>query len=606
MFIKRIFIFITIVIVFLGCLGAEKTGVLSDDLNQDATAQGNETLILDISLEGLYENIDSIHGVITYLDMSTEVFDEAISNAALSLYSVQVPLDRAQGAVIFYQCFKNEMVVGTNSITVDTDNKATHRTLPNNAPQKLLVGRDTVITLGSRYTFIVEIVDDSERIDYTFDYLGNGEFTTKYSYTYADPGTYTAIAKAFDGFHEIVTSVTIEVVFGGSSSSTEGQLSSSIIEGRSSSSQSVSLLSSEGIGAGSSSSVISESSVSNSVSSSVVSESSSTISSSSSLALSSSIMSSSSVEPSYMLNFIKNGGSGTVPASTQYYEGNGIAINSPLTRTGYEFSGWSTTILGTVTQFNNGDNLVMPAHTVSLTAQWAPQYLIVYNSNGGAGTIPVDNAVYSGNAQVTVMSKNGINFTRKKFVGWNSQQDGFGTNYSEASQFFITSNVTLYAKWEEYILGDSGPAGGYIFYDKQSVTDGWRYLEITLTDQSATAYDCAGTVYTFTVPEIGNGLENSQRIDAVCVSPDGPATRSINFTLNTFSDWFLPSADEMNEIYTNMHLKGEGNFDLTDYYWTSSMRDNSEVSPLAMDFRYGYLMSMSVIYERPFRPVRRF
>ncbi len=619
MYTKRVLFYVTIIFVFFGCLGTDDTASAIDDLSQSvesqsAANQSNEILVFDISLEGLYEKIDSIYGVITYLDLSTEVFGEAILNATLSQYSVQVPLDRAQGAEIYYQCFRGEMVVGTNSIIIDTDNKATHRTLPNNVPQKLLVGRDTVITLGSKYTFTVDIVDDSERIDYTFDYLGNGEFITKYSYSYAQPGTYTATAKAFDGFHEIITSVTIEVVNGVSSSSIGGQLSSSNIEMISSSSQSIPL-SSEVIATSSSSSVLSVSSISSSSisesssifsSSSLLSESSSILSSSSSLIESSSIMSSSSVEPSFLLNFIKNGGTGTAPASTQYHEGDVIAINAPLTRSGFEFSGWSTTILGAATQFSNGDDLVMPAHGVSLTAQWAPLYLVVYNSNGGTGTGPIDNTVYSASEQVTVMTKNDLSFTRKKFVRWNSQHDGSGTNYSEGIDFFITSNVTLYAQWEDYIVGDSGPAGGYIFYDKQSVTNGWRYLEVTLSDESATAFDCAGTQYSFTVSGIGNGLANSEGIDGACVSSAGPVARSIDFTLNTYSDWFLPSGDEMKEIYTNMHLVGQGNFNLSDYYWVSNMQNNHTDTPQAMDFNYGYIMPMSSTYIRPYRPVRRF
>lgn len=36
-----------------------------------------------------------------------------------------------------------------------------------------------------------------------------------------------------------------------------------------------------------------------------------------------------------------------------------------------------------------------------------------------------------------------------KFIGWNTQVDGQGTNYSAADTLTITSDVTLYAVWEK-------------------------------------------------------------------------------------------------------------------------------------------------------------
>ncbi|GHU33390.1 hypothetical protein FACS1894172_11810 [Spirochaetia bacterium] len=38
-----------------------------------------------------------------------------------------------------------------------------------------------------------------------------------------------------------------------------------------------------------------------------------------------------------------------------------------------------------------------------------------------------------------------------------------------------------------YVIGDTGPAGGLIFYDKGDYSDGWRYLEVAPVTTETTA-----------------------------------------------------------------------------------------------------------------------
>ena len=46
--------------------------------------------------------------------------------------------------------------------------------------------------------------------------------------------------------------------------------------------------------------------------------------------------------------------------------------------------------------------------------------------------------------------------------------------------FLLIICVSLYAA--DYAIGDEGPAGGIIFYDKGEYSDGWRYLEAAPAD----------------------------------------------------------------------------------------------------------------------------
>ena len=131
-----------------------------------------------------------------------------------------------------------------------------------------------------------------------------------------------------------------------------------------------------------------------------------------------------------------------------------------------------------------------------------------------------------------------------------------------------------------YALGDTGPAGGYIFYENPNyAADGWRYLEAAPFDQSEGAkWGCfreaiAGARGT----AVGMGKQNTLDMLAGCPEPGSAAHLCADFSVNGVRGWFLPSRDELALMYRNLKAAGIGDFrdvDVADNftYWASSQQ----------------------------------
>jgi hypothetical protein len=135
-------------------------------------------------------------------------------------------------------------------------------------------------------------------------------------------------------------------------------------------------------------------------------------------------------------------------------------------------------------------------------------------------------------------------------------------------------------KYSGYALRDVGPAGGWVFYDKGSYSDGWRYLEAApaVTEMNDLrwmegAYNyIIGAVFTFYFGGVGNTLRMVSIIPNSLTTIDiysEAAHCCLSLRWGGAADWYLPSQDELNAMYTNLHFYGVGGF-AADYYWSSS------------------------------------
>jgi len=123
-----------------------------------------------------------------------------------------------------------------------------------------------------------------------------------------------------------------------------------------------------------------------------------------------------------------------------------------------------------------------------------------------------------------------------------------------------------------YKVGDSGPAGGLIFYDKGDNTDGWRYLEVASKDAGTAQWGAEGYDLSGTDTKVGTGKHNTDVIMYYMrgAGESGKAAQlAKQYTQGGYTDWFLPSKEELNLIYINLRLKLLGDFSMG-FFWSSS------------------------------------
>ncbi len=181
--------------------------------------------------------------------------------------------------------------------------------------------------------------------------------------------------------------------------------------------------------------------------------------------------------------------------------------------------------------------------------------------------------------------------------------------YKEIS---VTEKTALYA------VGDLGPAGGYIFYDDEigydlngdstidstekdlldgtndGTVNGDRYLEAAPSDISLNTVETfifgyyrltsrGSSALVGTSTSIGTGETNTAALvskmgssayisDVVRIATttgDYAARWCLYHVVGEYSDWFLPSQDELYLMYTNLYMNSLGGFSVSNY-WSSS------------------------------------
>lgn len=157
-----------------------------------------------------------------------------------------------------------------------------------------------------------------------------------------------------------------------------------------------------------------------------------------------------------------------------------------------------------------------------------------------------------------------------------------------------------------YSVGDVGPSGGIIGYDKGTFTNGWRYIEVAQSDLVTEEWGCvSGSITDAQYDQIGTGYQNTVAITnyhmaltnyflnpAVCSNLNNgtvSAKTALGQTIGFETDWCIPSVNELQLLRTNLHNNNLGNFSNTNY-WSST--EESLAKAKCIDFSSGQIINL--------------
>jgi len=140
---------------------------------------------------------------------------------------------------------------------------------------------------------------------------------------------------------------------------------------------------------------------------------------------------------------------------------------------------------------------------------------------------------------------------------------------------FVALLISCLSTETVYEIGDTGPAGGLVFFVNDNDSDEWKYLEAAPSDQgSDVAWGCSGTLINGADgTALGSGAQNTIDIIAGCGTAGIAAKICDDFEHGGYSDWYLPSRDELNLMRVNLVQNGIGGFNETTPYWCSTELD---------------------------------
>ena len=161
-------------------------------------------------------------------------------------------------------------------------------------------------------------------------------------------------------------------------------------------------------------------------------------------------------------------------------------------------------------------------------------------------------------------------------------------------RYEVTENPATYA------AGDFVQGGLYTFTDS-----GYAYITAAMDQSSNAPWGCEGTDIAGTVGSIGTGPANTALIVANCATAGIAARLADQLVLNSFSDWFLPSLEELAMMWPELVSDGLGSF-ANHTYWSSTQASDTQAFTVDMNNGNQGTHSKGNTSNRYTRAMRRF
>ncbi len=281
----------------------------------------------------------------------------------------------------------------------------------------------------------------------------------------------------------------------------------------------------------------------------------------------------------YSVKFNANGGSGVMNNQLFTYDIEQNLDENKYTRTGYTFLGWSNSKNDIVSKYTDKVTVVNLGNKqddiIEFYAIWkANTYEIRFDGNGAtSGNMANEKFAYDTAKKLATNSYSKLGY---EFVGWNTERDGSGTNYSNNESILnITTKeneeIVLYAQWKvvEYSItyNLNGGTNNKLNPNKYTIEDAITLLSPTKEGYIFTGWTNDGQIQkgttgaltftasweaiTYTITFNSNGGSHvdpiTQVYGSIITAPNKP-------TLNgrSFAGWFTDSSLTKQYNFTTM------------------------------------------------------
>ena len=211
----------------------------------------------------------------------------------------------------------------------------------------------------------------------------------------------------------------------------------------------------------------------------------------------------------YRIILDKNSGEGQEQVIQTAYDMDTVLPETPYTKLGYTFKGWSTSANNDTVTYSDKQNVtnISTGIDVTLYAVWeANSYTVTYNPNGGSVNPTTKTVTYNSiYGELLVPVRKGYTFT-----GWYTSVEG-GTKIESTTTITILNDQTLYAHWTVNSYTVTYDAnGGTVSAEPKTITYGSPYGELPTPTRNSDDYAFAGW---YTSAEGGTRIESTTILD---------------------------------------------------------------------------------------------